>query len=155
MAWKLACLHIGAPNGSRTKMTSPTPTSNRTRTDEAILISKIVGGQRDRFGDLIAPHLAPLSRIVRATLGAHPEVEDVVQQTALKAFTHLAQFRFEAGFRTWLIQIGLNEARQWWRKHASSPLVESTHPVFAEAPIADQSRSPFTAVIIRHSVTLH
>ncbi|HTF72632.1 MAG TPA: hypothetical protein VK638_59190 [Edaphobacter sp.] len=70
--------------------------------------------------------------------------EKAAPETALKAFTHLAQFRFEAGFRTWLIQIGLNEIRQWRRKYASSPLVESTYPVFAEAPIADQSHSPFS-----------
>jgi RNA polymerase sigma-70 factor, ECF subfamily len=143
MAWKLACLHIRAPNGAHTKMTLPNATNTGTRTDEAILIRKIVGGHQDLFGDLITPHLALLSRIVRTTLGAHAEVEDVVQQTALKAFTQLAQFRFEAGFRTWLIQIGLNEARQWRRKYASSPLVKSTDPVFAEVAIADQSRSPF------------
>ena len=76
-------------------MTSPTPTRNGTGTDEAALIRKIIGGRRDLFGDLIAPHLTPLSRMVRARIGGHPEVEDIVQQTALKAFTQLAQFRFE------------------------------------------------------------
>jgi RNA polymerase sigma-70 factor, ECF subfamily len=123
-------------------MTSPPPSPNGTGTDEAALIRKIVGGQRDLFGDLIAPHLTLLSRMVRAIIGGHPEVEDIVQQTALKAFTHLAQFRFEAGFRTWLIQIGLNEARQWRRKYASSPFVEFTPPAFSELSIADHSHSP-------------
>jgi RNA polymerase sigma-70 factor, ECF subfamily len=123
-------------------MTSPTPTRDGTSTDEAALIRKIVGGRRDLFGDLIAPHLAPLSRTVRATIGGHPEVEDIVQQTALKAFTHLAQFRFEAGFRTWLIRIGVNEARQWRRKYASSRVLESTPPSFSELLVADQSHSP-------------
>jgi RNA polymerase sigma-70 factor, ECF subfamily len=123
-------------------MTSPATTCYRSRTDEAALIREIVGGQRDLFGDLIAPHLAALARVLRGTLGAHPEVEDIVQQTALKAFTHLAQFRFEAGFRTWLIQIGLNEVRQWRRKDASSPLMESASPVFGDLPIADQRQSP-------------
>jgi RNA polymerase sigma-70 factor (ECF subfamily) len=47
------------------------------------LIRKIVAGQRHLFGDLIAPHLTALSRIVRASIGDHPEVEDIVQQTAL------------------------------------------------------------------------
>src|SRR5437868_13411897 len=122
-------------------MTSPIPTL-ATGADESALIRKIVGGDRALFGDLIAPYLAPLSRIVRATVGAHPEVEDIVQQTALKAFTHLAQFRFEAGFRTWLIQIGLNEARQWRRKYARSPFGELTPLVFSQLPVADQSPSP-------------
>jgi RNA polymerase sigma-70 factor (ECF subfamily) len=111
-------------------------------TDEAALIRKIVGGQPDLFGDLIAPHLTALSRIVRATIGGHPEVEDIVQQTALKAFIHLAQFRFQAGFKTWLIQIGLNEARQWRRKYGHSRFLEFTPQASSELPIADQSHSP-------------
>jgi RNA polymerase sigma-70 factor (ECF subfamily) len=123
-------------------MTSTATTRNKTSPEEAALIRKIVGGRRDLFGDLIAPYLIPLSRIVRATIGAHWEVEDIVQQTVLKAFTHLAQFRFEAGFRTWLIQIGINEARQWRRKYASSRALEFTPAAFSELPIADQSRSP-------------
>jgi DNA-directed RNA polymerase specialized sigma24 family protein len=87
---------------------------------------------------LIAPHIPPLSRRVRAVIGNHPEVEDIVQQTALKAFTHLAQFRFEAAFKTWLIQIGLNEARQWLRKYSSSRFSELTSSAFSELSIPDQ-----------------
>jgi RNA polymerase sigma factor (sigma-70 family) len=123
-------------------MISYTLTCNGTSADESALIRKIVDGQRDLFGDLIAPHLTALSRIVRATIGGRPEVEDIVQQAALKAFTHLAQFRFEAGFKTWLIQIGLNEARQWRRKYASSQFLEFTPHEFSELLIADQSHSP-------------
>lgn len=52
---------------------------NGTGVDEAALIRKNVGGQRDLFGDLIAPHLTALSRIVRTTIGGHPEFEDIVQ----------------------------------------------------------------------------
>jgi RNA polymerase sigma-70 factor, ECF subfamily len=120
----------------------PNPSCNGTVIDEAALIRKIVGGQQDLFGDLIAPHLTALSYIVRSTIGCYPDVEDIVQQTAFKAFTHLAQFRFEAGFKTWFIQIGLNEARQWRRKHASLRLLEVTPHCFAELPIADQRPSP-------------
>lgn len=114
-----------------------------TGTKEAGLIRKIVGGQQDLFGELIAPYLTPLSRIVRATIGGHPDVEDIVQQTAVKAFTHLGQFRFEASFKTWLIRIGLNEARQWRRKHASSRLRCFAFPVLSELPVVDHSCSPF------------
>jgi len=117
-------------------------TNNGTATDEAALIRKIVGGHRHLFGELIAPHLTALSRMVRATIGGHPEGEDIVQQTILKAFTHLAQFRFEAGFRTWLIRIGINEARQWRRKCATSRLLEFTPRALSELPIADQRCSP-------------
>ena len=125
-------------------MTPRATTGNETGTYEAALIRKIVGGQRDLFGELIAPHLTPLLRIVRATLGGDSEVEDIVQQAAFKAFSKLAQFRFEAGFRTWLIQIGLNEARQWRRKCASSRIVGLAPLPLSELPIADKNRSPMS-----------
>jgi RNA polymerase sigma factor (sigma-70 family) len=118
------------------------PLCDQTRTEEAALIRKIVSGHKDLFGDLIAPHLTVLSRMVQATMGGHAEVEDIVQQAVLKAFTHLAQFRFEAAFRTWLMRIGLNEARQWRRAHAPSRFVEFTPRAFSELPIADPSHSP-------------
>ena len=90
--------------------------------DEADLIRNVLAGRRDLFGALIASHLKPLSRMVRAAVGIHTDVEDVVQQTVLKALLHLDQFRFKASFRTWLIRIGINEARQWQRKSSSARL---------------------------------
>jgi hypothetical protein len=60
-----------AASASVTTMTLPIPTRKGDGTDEAASIHKIVGGQPDLFGDLIAPHLTQLSRIVRATIGGH------------------------------------------------------------------------------------
>jgi RNA polymerase sigma-70 factor (ECF subfamily) len=110
--------------------------------EEGELIRRILGGQRDLFGDLIAPHLTPLLRALRATIGGYVELEDIVQQTVLKAFTHLEQFRFEASFRTWLIRIGLNEARAWRRKCASSRILALDPAALTQLPVADESRSP-------------
>ena len=116
---------------------------NITRDEEARMIRRIVGGQRDLFGELIAPHLRPLSRIVRATLGPHPDAEDIVQQATLKAFLHLAQFRYEASFKTWLIQIGLNEVRQWRRRHSFSRNPHFPLADLRSLHLVDPSHSPF------------
>jgi RNA polymerase sigma-70 factor (ECF subfamily) len=48
------------------------------------------------------------------------DAEDVAQEAFLKAFKHLAQFRSEARFSTWLTQITVNEARMRKRKGRSS-----------------------------------
>lgn len=110
--------------------------------EEGDLIRKILGGRPDLFGDLITPHLAPLLRMLKATVGGYAEVDDIVQQTTLKAFTHLEQFRFEASFRTWLIRIGLNEARQWQRKWASSRFLALDVSTLPELKVADEGHSP-------------
>jgi RNA polymerase sigma-70 factor (ECF subfamily) len=44
------------------------------------------------------------------------DAEDVAQEAVLKALSHLADFRAEAKFSTWLIQITINEALLKLRK---------------------------------------
>ncbi|MCU1338602.1 MAG: polymerase, sigma-24 subunit, subfamily [Bryobacterales bacterium] len=112
-------------------------------TEEAALIRRILDGERELFAGLIAPHLTPLMRTVRANIGSHPDVEDIVQQTVLKAFSRLERFRFEASFRTWLIGIGLNEARQWRRKCATSRFVTLDLPTLTQLPAPTESESPW------------
>jgi RNA polymerase sigma factor (sigma-70 family) len=123
-------------------MASAAYSPNMTVTEEAGLIRQIIAGNRDLFSDLITPHLTPLLRIVQATVGTHQDVEDIVQQATLKALAHLEQFRFQASFRTWLIRIGLNEARQWRRKYASSRFVTLDYMTLSQFPIADERSSP-------------
>jgi RNA polymerase sigma-70 factor (ECF subfamily) len=54
------------------------------------------------------------------------DAEDAAQEAMLKAFKHIGQFRAEARFSTWLIQITVNEARMWRRKehaHRLEPII--------------------------------
>jgi RNA polymerase sigma-70 factor (ECF subfamily) len=51
-----------------------------------------------------------LFRVARSVLGDDAEAEDVVQDTYLRAFTHLDGFRGEAQLSTWLTRIAVNEA---------------------------------------------
>ena len=44
------------------------------------------------------------------------DAEEVSQEAILKAFRHLADFRGESRFGTWLVKIALNEARMHLRK---------------------------------------
>ena len=87
--------------------------------NEGSLIRQVLAGRAELLEDLMKPHLDVLKRLIRRKMGNDPEVEDIVQQTMLKAFTHLRQFRFEACFRTWLIRIALNEIAQCWRRRGS------------------------------------
>jgi DNA-directed RNA polymerase specialized sigma24 family protein len=64
-------------------------------------------------------------------MGTHTDVDDVVQQTLLKAYLHLEQFRNEARFSTWLIRIALREILQWHRLRWSSLLVSLDLPALS------------------------
>src|SRR6266849_6901130 len=110
---------------------------------EASLIHQILTGRRDLLGDLIEPHLGVLWRAVQARMGNDPEIDDVVQQTVLKAFIHLAQFRSDASFRTWLIRIALNEVTQNWRRRLASRSIVLDPSAIAEIQVTDPKDSPF------------
>ncbi|MCC8939475.1 RNA polymerase sigma factor [Bradyrhizobium sp. Arg68] len=51
-----------------------------------------------------------LFRLARGILRNDSEAEDVVQDTYVRAFTHLDQFRGESSLSTWLSRIAMNEA---------------------------------------------
>ena len=51
-----------------------------------------------------------LYRLARGILRNDDEAEDVVQETYVRALTHLAEFRGESSLSTWLSRIAMNEA---------------------------------------------
>jgi len=90
--------------------------------EEKLLIQRIRAGESDLFYQLIRPYERRIYVIAFTIVRNQADAEDVVQEALLKAFTHLAQFRNEARFSTWLTQIAINEARMKLRKQHSSTL---------------------------------
>jgi RNA polymerase sigma-70 factor (ECF subfamily) len=78
---------------------------------ESELISQICAGEKDLFCALIEPYERTVFSIAYSILNNAADAEEVAQEVFLKAFRGLANFRAEAKFSTWLIQITLNEAR--------------------------------------------
>lgn len=113
------------------------------RQNDARLIAQVLSGQNEAFADLLQPHLSGLLRFVQAKMRDDSEAEDIVQQTVFKAFTKLQQFRSEASFRTWLIQIAVNEVRQWQRKCRTSRTISIDQTAPERVKFADPSASPF------------
>lgn len=83
---------------------------------EQRLIQRIWDGEREAFCELVRPYERRVYAAAFAILRSEADAEDCAQETALKAFKHIRQFRAEARFSTWLIQIAANEARMRRRK---------------------------------------
>ena len=97
------------------------------RRNEEMLIRRIRDGEHELFYELIRPYERRVYSTAFAILGNEADAEDVAQEAVLKAFKHIRQFRGEARFSTWLIQITVNEARMRRRKeHAEimQPMVD-------------------------------
>lgn len=83
---------------------------------EAALIARVLAGDSNAFYDLVRPHERSIYTAAYSVLGNEADAEEVSQEAVLKAYTHLARFRAEAKFSTWIVQITLNEARMKLRK---------------------------------------
>lgn len=95
---------------------------------EATLIRRIRNGEPELFYELIKPYERRVYAATYAILRNEADAEDAAQEAVLKAFKNFRQFREEARFSTWLIQIAVNEARMRRRRE---------HPDVME-PLADQ-----------------
>ncbi len=95
--------------------------------DEATLIDRVRNGEHDLFYELIRPYERNVYRAAFAILRNEADAEDTAQEAVLKAFKNIRQFRAEARFSTWLIQITINEARMRRRKehaHMIEPIAD-------------------------------
>src|ERR1700693_2772564 len=79
-------------------------------TGEQDLIWSVQQGQHELFYDLVRPYERRVYAAALAILRNEHDAEDAAQEAMLKAFANIRQFRAEARFSTWLIQITINEA---------------------------------------------
>jgi RNA polymerase sigma-70 factor (ECF subfamily) len=77
---------------------------------EQALIAQVQRGQSELFYELVRPYERRVYAAALAILRNEADAEDVAQEAMLKAFANIRQFRAEARFSTWLIQITVNEA---------------------------------------------
>lgn len=86
------------------------PAALELQSDEQ-LVARVRAGETCLFEVLMRRNNQRLYRAVRAILRDESDVEDVMQQAYVAAFTHLGQFAGAARFATWLLRIGMNEAK--------------------------------------------
>jgi len=72
------------------------------------LVRRAREGDRAALEELIRRHQPWVLHIAQRMLWSRGDAEDAAQEILLKAVTHLARFRQESGFRTWLYRIASN-----------------------------------------------
>lgn len=80
------------------------------------LVRRVLDGETELFYELVKPYEQRLYVVANLVLRNEGDAEEVAQEALLKALKHLPQFRGESGFGSWLIQIGMNEARMRLKK---------------------------------------
>jgi len=77
---------------------------------DAELVRRALGRDEAAVRAIITANNRKLYRLARGILRNDGEAEDVVQETYVRAFTHLEDFRGDSSLATWLARIAMNEA---------------------------------------------
>ncbi|MDY0344559.1 MAG: RNA polymerase sigma factor [Lentimicrobium sp.] len=83
---------------------------NNHKIEESEIIKRIIGGEKELYEILVRRNNQKLYRVIRSYIKDETEIEDIMQDSYVKAFTKLYQFKLESSFSTWLIRIGINES---------------------------------------------
>ncbi len=83
------------------------------READQALVERVQAGDKQAFGLLVTKYQRKLIRLVARLVRDPAEAEDVAQETFIKAYRALPNFRGDSAFYTWLYRIGINTAKNW------------------------------------------
>lgn len=95
-----------------------------TAVDDSDLITAWRGGDEQAAAELVRRHARALARFLaaagggRAGTGPEGDLDDLVQETFVRAFRGLDRFRGQCRFRSWLLTIGGNVLKDAGRRAA-------------------------------------
>jgi len=124
------------------------PACGQAGSTDASLIAAAKCGNATAFEELVRRYQRRLHRVAQRITHNREDAEDAVQDSLLKAFVHLTEFRGGSAFSTWLTRIVINEAlmnlRRNRRKNNEVSLGEPRggEDAFLHPEIADFGPSP-------------
>jgi RNA polymerase sigma-70 factor, ECF subfamily len=80
---------------------------------DQLLVERAQQGDKKAFGMLVEKYHRKLGRLLGRMIRDQAEVEDVVQESFIKAYRALHNFRGDSAFYTWLYRIGINTAKNY------------------------------------------
>jgi RNA polymerase sigma-70 factor (ECF subfamily) len=78
--------------------------------DESVLVTQARDGDTRAFGELVRRYEGKIFRLANHITQNREDAEDVLQETFLKAYEHLDQFKGDSKFYTWIVRIAVNQA---------------------------------------------
>lgn len=97
--------------------------------DEVALVARAQGGDQAAFTALVDHYQRKIYRIGKNITQNNEDAEDVLQETFLKAYEHLAGFQGNSKFYTWIVRIAVNEALMKLRKRKGDRFVSLDEPI--------------------------
>lgn len=89
-----------------------TPPAEKAVDSDAMLVERTVAGDQKAFELLVIKYQRRIQRLIGRMVRDVDLVEDIAQETFIRAYRALAQFRGDAQFYTWLYRIAVNTAKK-------------------------------------------
>src|SRR2546422_4653424 len=90
---------------------------------DAVLIAAWQGGDEQAAAELVRRHARALARFLAAAGAPDADLDDLVQETFIRAFRAVGRFRGQCQFRTWLLTIGGNVLKDAARRFQQARVV--------------------------------
>jgi len=100
---------------------APTPADT-----DLMLVERTVAGDQKAYELLVLKYQRRIERLIGRMVRDTDLVEDIAQETFIRAYRALSQFRGEAQFYTWLYRIAVNTAKKALVDLKRDPLVSET-----------------------------
>lgn len=91
-----------------------------------MLVERTVAGDQKAYELLVIKYQRRIERLIGRMVRDTDLVEDIAQETFIRAYRALSQFRGEAQFYTWLYRIAVNTAKKALVDLKRDPLVSET-----------------------------
>jgi len=103
--------------------------------EDRLLVTETLEGNQLSFQLLIERYEDRLFGLVRHYTKSTVEVEDIVQDTFIKAYRKLESFQHQSSFSTWIYRIAVNTALDFLKRSGRNPVQTVEDPeVVAEGP---------------------
>lgn len=90
---------------------------------DVALVERVRNGDTAAFNELVNRYERKVFRLARNITNSQEDAEDVLQETFLKAYSHIGGFQGNSKFYTWLVRIAVNESLMKLRKRKSDRTV--------------------------------
>ena len=107
---------------------------------DALLVERAARGDPKAFEMLVVKYRRRIERLVSRIVRDTELVQDIAQETFVRAYRALPQFRGESAFYTWLYRIAVNTAKKALADRARDPLVSESSLVGAGREEEETSR---------------
>jgi RNA polymerase sigma-70 factor, ECF subfamily len=128
------------------------------------IVTRAQHGDNAAFDELVVRHEGKLRSVALRLTGSMSDAEDVVQQSLMKAFEKIRNFRGDSQFSTWVTRIVLNESLMFLRRRRREavsrlPLHNEEGELLPDVELADSRPDPEARVaqdesaeLLRHTI---